>query len=214
MIVAFIPLRKGSKSIRLKNVKLLAGKPLAQWVIDAANQSWIEKVVVSTDSIFINGLLKDRDVFWRSPETATDTASSELPLIEYCKTCDENDIIVFLQATSPLIKSSEINNGILQIIREERDSVVSVVRQKRFLWGEDGVPEYDLNNRPRRQDHKGILVENGAFYISRAKNILKSGCRVSGRIGLVECSPESYIELDEPTDWIIIETLLKNDNLR
>ena len=209
MIIAFIPVRKGSKGIRLKNVREMAGKPLVQWTIDAAYRSrHINMVVVSTDSKLISDKVEFAHIFWRSPETATDKASSELPLIEYCKTCNADDIIVFIQATSPLLKPEEIDRGVEKLLNGY-DSAISVVRQKRFLWSEDGVPGYDLNNRPRRQDHKGFLVENGAFYISRAKDILKSGCRVSGKIGMVECSPESYIELDSPIDWLLIEALCR-----
>ncbi len=209
MIIAFIPAREGSKGIRLKNIKDLAGKPLVQWTINAAYRSRrVNKVVVSTDSRLISDKIRFAHIFWRSPETATDTAQSELALIEYCKRRDNNDIIVFIQATSPLLKTEEIDRGIEKLLNGY-DSAVSVVRQKRFLWSEDGVPGYDLNNRPRRQDHPGFLVENGAFYISRVKDILKSGCRISGKIAMVECSPESYIELDEPVDWLIAEMLCK-----
>ncbi|MFW6242823.1 MAG: cytidylyltransferase domain-containing protein [bacterium] len=216
MIIGFIPIRVGSKSISLKNIKMINGKPLVQWVIDATNKSkCIEKTVVSTDSKLISNKIRDCEIFWRSPETATDIASSELPLIEFCNTCNLDDLVVFLQATSPLITSNEIDFGIKKILNNECDSVVSVVKQKRFIWNIDGVPKYDLNNRPRRQDWNGYLVENGGFYISMVKDILESKCRVSGKIGLVECSEETYYEIDEPIDWIIVENLLKNkyDNL-
>ena len=53
-----------------------------------------------------------------------------------------------------------------------------------------------------------FLVENGAFYISRVKDILESNCRVSGKIALVECSEYSYYEIDEESDFNIIESIL------
>lgn len=210
MIIGFIPLRVGSKSIPLKNIKELNGKPLAQYIIDSSNLSrHINKTVVSIDSKILLDKINNTDVFWRTSETATDTATSESALIEFCETRDLNDIIVFLQATSPLIKSSEIDSGIELILRGEYDSIVSVVRQKRFIWV-DNKPSYDPLHRPRRQDFDGYLVENGGFYISRVSNILESKCRFSGKIGLCECSPDTYYELDEPNDWYIIEGLLKN----
>lgn len=208
MIKAFIPLRGGSKSIPLKNIKLLAGKPLAQWVIDAANNSdLIDKVVISTDSQVIMENLKNCDIFLRSKETATDTATSESALLEFCNRQDPEDIIVFIQATSPLLTTEEIDEGIKKVL-SGYDSSLSVVKQKRFIWNEDGTPTYDLRNRPRRQDWEGYLVENGAFYISRVKDILESNCRVSGKIALVECSEYSYYEIDEESDFKIIESIL------
>lgn len=214
MITSFIPVRIGSKSIPLKNIKEINGKPLVQWVIDTSgNSRYIKKVIVSTDSELISGKVKNCEIFWRGKETATDFASSELPLIEFCNTRNNNDLIVFIQATSPLISADEIDSGIEKILNNECDSVVSVVRQKKFIWDKKGLPTYDLYKRPRRQDWNGYLVENGGFYISKVNDILKSGCRVSGKIKLVECSEETYYEIDNPLDWMIVENLLKNGNI-
>lgn len=211
MITAFVPLRGGSKSIPKKNIKDLNGKPLAQWVIDSARRSkFINNVIISTDSKEIEDSLNNCESFLRSKETATDNATSESALLEFCNGREPNEIIVFLQATSPLLITSEINAGIEKVLNGY-DSAVSVVRQKRFiwsLWDGEGHPNYDLDNRPRRQDWEGYLVENGAFYISTVKNILNSKCRVSGKIALIECSEESYYEIDEPSDWHIVEALL------
>lgn len=209
MIKAFIPLRSGSKSIPLKNIKPLNGLPLAQWVINTANSSGlIDEVIVAIDSEQIFSALKNCTAFWRDPQTSTDTAPSESVLLDYCYTQEPDDIIVFIQATSPLSTREELEMGIGKLF-EGYDSAISVVRQKRFVWSEDGTPTYDLLNRPRRQDWNGYLVENGAFYISRVKNILESKCRVSGKIALIECSEESYYELDEPPDWTVIESLMR-----
>ena len=54
MIAAFIPVRGGSKSIPLKNIKEIAGKPLVYWTVKAAcDCPAIDKVYVSTDSELI-----------------------------------------------------------------------------------------------------------------------------------------------------------------
>jgi len=209
-IISFIPLRSGSKSIPLKNIKTIAGKPLAQWVINSSNESkYVNDTFISIDNKIISDSLINCEIFWRSGETATDEASSESALLEFCEQLNTDDIVVFIQATSPLLKSEEIDRGVEMVLSGDYDSVLSVVRQKRFIWNDDSTPNYDLKKRPRRQDWNGYLVENGAFYISRVKNILKSKCRVSGKIGMVECSEESYYEIDEPSDWIIVENLLK-----
>ena len=57
--VVFIPIRGGSKSIPLKNIKLLNGRPLVYWSLDAAvGCQQVDKVVVSTDSDKIKKLYK------------------------------------------------------------------------------------------------------------------------------------------------------------
>lgn len=51
-IIALIPARAGSKRIPGKNMKLLGGKPLIQWTIDAAQASGIfSRIIVSTDDL-------------------------------------------------------------------------------------------------------------------------------------------------------------------
>ena len=60
--VAFIPVRGGSKSIPLKNIKLLNGRPLVYWTIDAAvNCKYIDKVYVATDSQKIMDVVNNYD---------------------------------------------------------------------------------------------------------------------------------------------------------
>lgn len=64
-------------------------------------------------------------------------------------------------------------------------------------------------NRPRRQNFKGELMENGAFYINTVSNILKSGNRLSGKIGIYEMPEYTATEIDEPDDWTILENLMR-----
>ena len=75
-----------------------------------------------------------------------------------------------------------------------------------YKWG--NRLNYDPQNRPRRQDWDGYYIENGAFYISTRENILKSKCRVSGKIAFWETSQKTLYEIDEPSDWEVIEKFM------
>jgi len=217
-IVAFIPLREGSKRIPLKNIKEIAGKPLACWVIEAAlNCSLIDQVFVSTDSDRIkniigeikNGKLK---IIKRSKKTATDNASTESAMLEFSQKCFFNHIVL-IQATSPLLTTKDIDKGIKKYFKNRCDSLLSVVRQKRFIWKEGRSKVEPVNytplNRPFSQDFKGFLVENGAFYITSRERLLKMKCRISGKICAQEMPEKAYFEIDDISDWDIVENLLK-----
>ena len=219
-VVAFIPLRGGSKTIPLKNIKEIAGRPLAYWALDAAcGCDLINKVYVSTDSERIKNIIEDYgsekvEVIRRSKETATDLATTESAMLEFAGKIDFSDMVL-VQATSPLIESVHLEEGINKYFDTHAESLVSVVRQKRFIWKkreDDSIKplNYDLLKRPRRQDWSGYLVENGAFYITSKKGLLKSSSRISGRTVCYEMPGETYVELDEPSDWQIAETLLIN----
>jgi YrbI family 3-deoxy-D-manno-octulosonate 8-phosphate phosphatase len=219
-VVAFIPLRGGSKTIPLKNIKEIAGRPLAYWALDAAcGCDLIDKVYVSTDSERIRNIIEDYgsekvEVIGRSKETATDSATTESAMLEFAGKIDFSDIVL-IQATSPLVESVHLEEGIKKYFDTHAESLVSVVRQKRFIWQENEDKSvkplnYDPLERPRRQDWNGYLVENGAFYITSRKGLLKSSSRISGRTVCYEMPEETYLELDEPWDWQIAETLLIN----
>lgn len=224
--IAFIPVRGGSKSIPKKNIKKIAGKPLVWWVIDAALESCLfEDIYISTEDKEIAQEVRRHHhaealaVVQRSTETATDTASTESAMLEFGRN-HEFDIITLIQATSPLLTATDLEKGMKQFLEDEHaDSLLSVCRQKRFIWEEteDGYVQpvnYDPQNRLRRQEFNGFLVENGAFYITRKDSLMKTGSRLSGHIICYEMSPKSYHELDEPSDWPIIETLLQNSRVK
>jgi YrbI family 3-deoxy-D-manno-octulosonate 8-phosphate phosphatase len=218
-VVAFIPVRGGSKSIPLKNIKPIAGRPLVHWTVEAALEcSGIDKVYVATDSDAIRNALASYagnsrfELVGRSPETATDAASTESAMLDFANG-RVFDTMILIQATSPLLTAEDLSRGLAKYEEPGVDSVLSVVRQKRFIW--EALPDgsahpmnYDFTARPRRQEFDGYLVENGAFYITSRENLLKTRCRLTGRVGVVEMDEATYFEIDEPSDWIVVEKLL------
>lgn len=220
MNVAFIPVRGGSKSIPLKNIREIAGKPLVYWTAKAADEcEVIDKVYVATDSGRIKEIvesfnLKKVCVIGRSDDTASDTASTESAMLEFAEKY-EFDNIVLIQATSPLLTAEDIAGGLNMFNRADTDSVLSVVRQKRFQWSQDErgfvtAVNYDVFHRPRRQEFDGFLIENGAFYITGRQALLQSKNRLSGNIRAYEMDESTYFEIDEPGDWLVIEKQLKD----
>ena len=219
--VAFIPVRSGSKSIPLKNIKLMNGHPLVYWTVKAANESVnIDKVFVATDSDIIRATVEDFNmnkvvVIGRSAESASDTATTEFAMLEFAQNHDFENIAL-IQATSPLLRSNDIDGGFELFRQPDCDSVLSVVRQYRFIWknDENGIASpvnYDVYNRPRRQDFGGYIMENGAFYITGRSSLLRSQNRISGRIKAYEMPENTAFEVDEPDDWTIIGQLMKKE---
>ncbi|WP_270739585.1 N-acylneuraminate cytidylyltransferase [Massilioclostridium coli] len=227
MNIALIPVRGGSKSIPMKNIKPICGKPLVYWTAKAACQCpQIDRVYISTESQEIKQVVEQfqakepqlfskLEVVGRSEETATDTASTESVMLEFAKQ-HEFENIALVQATSPLLSSQDLTNGFQALQTDGTDSIVSVVRQKRFQWKVNNgfaLPtNYDVFQRPRRQEFEGYLVENGAFYICSREDLLRTQNRVSGKIKAVEMDEDSFFEVDEPRDWAIVEALMRKNN--
>ena len=217
MILAFIPVRGGSKSIPLKNIKPFCGKPLVYWNVKALEACLlVDKIIVATDSAQIKETVagfgfSKVEIYDRKAENAVDTASTESVMLEYIDATDLSDDVTFMlvQATSPLTETKHFTEGLGLYKAGKFDSVLTCVRNYRFFWNEDGSSRnYDYRNRPRRQNFSGMLMENGAFYINSVKNIKKSGNRLSGKIGIYEMPEYTATEIDEPDDWDVLENLM------
>ena len=222
-IVAFIPARAGSKSIPNKNIKSFGGKPLIHWVVNAAlDCKYIDKVYVSTDGKEIQKTVNEISnpklkVVDRPKNTAEDSSTTESAMIDFANKFDFKDIVL-IQATSPFLKSKDLDGGITKYLNNNFDSLISIVRQKRFIWLKNNelIKPYNYFpiKRPRRQDFKGFFVENGAFYITSKKLLLRSNCRISGKTSYYEMSENSYCEIDEENDWKIGENLIDKNNFK
>ena len=224
-ICALIPLRGGSKGIKKKNIKMFGHRPLAFWCVEAAESSkYISDVFIATESKEIREVIKKFKMkkvkfFERSMESATDEAPTELVLMEFVKKtmCD---VVVLIQVTNPFLTSQDLDEAIRQYIRAGYDSMLSAVEVKYFLWDKKGnnsdivkPSNYDIHNRPRRQEFTGFYIENGAFYINKRINILRDNCRLSGGIGIYKMGKASLFELDDMEDWRIAENIFKAQRL-
>jgi|SaaInlV_200m_DNA_6_1039755.scaffolds.fasta_scaffold09111_1 N-acylneuraminate cytidylyltransferase len=215
-IVAFVPLRGGSKGIPKKNIIDLNGKPLCAWALSALSLAKsVDDVYVSTDSAEIENVVRnlnlDIKVIKRPDNISTDESSTESAMFHFMKCVDFDDILL-VQATSPLINSNELDGAIEKYYTQKLDSLFSASVIKNFLWEEDGnfaTPiNYNPAERPRRQEFNGTIVENGGFYITK-KNILKIyNSRLGGKIGFYET--RFSIEIDEKDDLIIAESLFNS----
>jgi CMP-N,N'-diacetyllegionaminic acid synthase len=220
-ILAIIPARGGSKGIPGKNIKKINGKPLLQYTINASlNSKFISKTIVSTDDDKIAKIAKKLkvDVIIRPKNLANDKAQIE-PTMEHVlkklKTKEGYvpDVIILLQNTSPLRTSKHIDNAFKKFKDKKLDSVLSASFSHQFIWRtkkELSKPlNYDPNHRQNRQELSKDFKENGAIYITKYQNFMKSKCRVSGKIGIFEMPEHRSFEVDSKIDFSIIEFLLK-----
>lgn len=213
-IIAFIPARGGSKSIPEKNIKSFCGKPLIYWNLKELQKSEVDKVIVATDSEKIKSVVNSFgfskvNVYDRQEENSKDSSSTESVMLEYINKIDlsESETFLLVQATSPFTQKNHFNEG-LELFKKH-DTVLSCCLSKRFSWRNGKSLNYDVCNRPRRQDFEGTLIENGAFYISSVADIKKTNNRISGDIATYKMPEFTYTEIDEPEDWIVAESLMK-----
>lgn len=209
-IVSLILARGGSKGIPKKNIIDINGKPLLYYTANASLNSNVTETWVSTDCQEIKSVALNLGccVIDRPTEISGDNSKSDEALIHFTENVDF-DILVFIQPTSPLLKSSDINKGLKKM--NDHDSVFSVTKEHWIpRWSENCEPiNWEINDRPMRQDIEETFIENGAFYITTKNQLLKSKLRYGGRIGMIEMPLHRSFQIDTYDDLKMIKKILK-----
>lgn len=232
MIVAIIPARGGSKGIPRKNLLPIGGVPLLTRTIrHALGSSFVSEVWVTTDDEEILEVAVDAGaiIFRRSPETATDTASSDSAILEWLEknfyppmetsrnqamgarwagARPDPDLIIFLQATSPLRRPDDIDKAIAAFGRQEADSLFSARLLEGYTWTDNGSvkPNYD-QRQPRQQQTAKVIEENGSIYVFKPWVLRQTKTRLGGKIGVYYQHPLDSFQLDTPEDIQTLEAL-------
>ena len=180
-IVCIIPARGGSKRIPGKNIMQFCGKPLIAWSIEQAKASkYIEEVYVSSDSYKILRISGEYGALAikRPEELATDTSLSEDALLHALDYMDSPDVIVFLQVTSPVRTTEDIDDAIAQFLIAGADSLFSISPSKE---------------------------ENGSIYIFNVEMFKKYKNRKAGHTIVYDMPEWKSCEIDCPKDVKICE---------
>jgi N-acylneuraminate cytidylyltransferase len=215
--IAIIPARGGSKGIPNKNLQTVGGVTLLARTISACLKSdSITAVYVSTDNddIATAALNNGAQVIRRPADISGDTASSESALLhaldEIEKTTSLPNNVLFAQCTSPFITHTDID-GILELLKEH-DSALTVTHNHAFIWRRDNAGNaiginHDSAIRLPRQQLDPEFKETGALYAMNIDQFRKSGHRFFGRIGMYEVPADRSMEIDEPEDLRLANTL-------
>lgn len=225
--LAIIPARGGSKSIPLKNLAPVAGRPLIAYTIEAARAARsITRLIVSTDSLQIAETSRSlsADVpFLRPPELARDDAPGIAPILHAIQWLDEHehqrfDYILCLQPTSPFRTADDIESAIRLAIDKNADAVVSVTPADQHPhWMKQLTPDgrlIDLLPTPekitRRQDLPPAYALNGAIYLARTDILLQRQTWYTDKTYALVMPPERSLDIDTPWDLHLADLILKD----
>lgn len=223
-IVGIIPARGGSKRLPGKNIKLLAGKPMVAYSIEASLKSkLINRTIVSTQDTEIAKICHEfgAEVFIRPVELARDETKTAPVLVHVVNELESQgyhpDIVVLLQPTSPLRNETIIDAALEKLINSDNDSVFTgqKVGKTMPLWkrGYDGKLQalYDYHFRPRYQEPElmeDMFAENGAFYAIKIDAFKKHKDFIGENAEIFEMPP--HIDIDTPEDFEKVEKVLKS----
>jgi N-acylneuraminate cytidylyltransferase/CMP-N,N'-diacetyllegionaminic acid synthase len=220
---ALIPCRGGSKGIPRKNIKMIAGKPLIVWTIEAAlRSSLISAVVVSTDDLEIADVARQAGAqvpFMRPTDLALDHSSGLEPVLHALDQLPQFDSVLLLQPTSPLRTTDDIDGFLNLVAQKKTPSAVSVTEADTHpywtyhLNADQTMARFvDVAPVARRQDLPMVFSLNGAMYFADASWLRDNGCLVSAETLAYVMSKEHSVDLDTPLDWKFAELLLKESS--
>ena len=223
--LGIIPARGGSKGVPRKNLRVLAGKPLIAWTIEAALSSNLSRVVVSSDDdeiISFSRSYGDIAPFVRPAGLATDDAPT-LPVakhaIEYVEERDgQVGSVLVLQPTTPLRTAEDIDNSLELMTETECDCVLSVVnvgayhpfRMKRIVAGDRIVNFIDQgfeDMRPRQQ-LPPVYIREGSIYLAKRHLVMEENTLVGGDARVMVVDQDDSVNIDTEQDFMRAETLM------
>lgn len=225
-ILALIPARGGSKGIPGKNIKILGGKPLIAYSIEAAKESrYISKVVVSTDDQSIYEIANQYGAetpFLRPAELSTDTARSVdvvIHALSFLDSINEHfDAVCLLQPTSPFRAKGFIDACIESFIHQKTDSLVStrsIPDEYNPHWTFEADEQGHLHIATgektiisRRQDLPKAYIRDGAVYLTKTEVLKNSQSLYGETLSFKESTESFHVNLDTEEDWYLAEKFL------
>lgn len=217
--LALVPARGGSKGIPRKNIKLLAGKPLIAWTIEAALASrLVDAVVVSTEDEEIADIARNFGAqvpFLRPAELARDDTPGIAPVLHALGQLPGFDSVMLLQPTSPLRTSEDIDECILLAEKLDAPAVVSVNETDAHpYWmyriGENQHLESLMATESiaLRQQLPPVYVLNGALYHARVNWLMRNRTFMTAETIAFVMPPQRSLDIDSLLDWKLAELLV------
>ena len=224
--IAIITARSGSKGLKDKNIRELAGKPLIAYSIEVALESGMfAKVFVSTDSEKYAEISRKygADVsFLRSEANSGDKAGSwdtvREVIEEFSKRGEEFDNVMLLQPTSPLRTKEDIKESFRVFEERQANAVLGVVEMDHSPLWSNTLPVDGCMDDFTRSEYAGIPRQelpvyyrvNGAIYLLKVselyvENMFKHKCYA------YIMPQERSVDIDTAFDFKLAELMMKED---
>lgn len=220
-LTALLPMKAHSARVASKNFRPIAGRPLFRWILDTLLAvPEIDRVVINTDAreILAREGLSDRDfggrvmIRDRKPEICGDMVSMNLVLADDIENVP-SDHYLMTHTTNPLLRAETISD-MLHAYKKgvdagKVDSLFTVNKMHTRFYAADGAPiNHDPNNLIRTQDLDPYMEENSVCYLFSPESFKATKARI-GKMPLLYPTPKlESVDIDEPADWFIAESLL------
>ena len=216
LITAIVPMKGHSERISNKNIKIINGKPLFYWILNALkNCKYIKEIVVDTDSNEIAKAVKKHfkniKILMRPAHLHGDMVTGNAIIENDLKQLN-GEYFLYTHTTNPLLKSETINLAIEEYFKniKTHDSLFAVTKHQIRLLDKDCKPlNHGISNLIRTQDLEPLFEDNSNIYIFSRDSFTKNG-RIGLKPKMFEINKLEAIDIDEQEDFILAKLLLKH----
>jgi CMP-N-acetylneuraminic acid synthetase len=222
-VIGVIHARGGSKRIPLKNIKLLAGRPLISYMVEAAVESrLLDRVIVSTDHPEIARIAREygAEVPFMRPTDLSEDVASELVTQHAVQFVEAGGyqvkIVLTMQPTTPFCTSEDIDACIAKMLATDLDTVLTACEvHERPEWmyrlnGDHASPftgKLVQGDAGISQKLPKLYIPNGAVWATRRSVLMEQNLITGPNSGMVIMSRERSVDIDEPVDFITAEAM-------
>lgn len=216
-VVSFIPIKLNNQRLPGKNLLLLNGRPVCEYIFDTVNviDNIDEKYVYCSDEK-IRRYLPDGLQFLKRDSYLDGFQVKGLEIIEHFVKDVDADIYVLAHVTQPFTRSASISQALDNVISGKYDSAFSAVVLQDYMWMDGRPLNYNLKDIPRSQDLQPIYMETGAFFIFRKEVFTKLGQRIGERPYIHVIDQFEAVDIDTVEDFefarIVMEYLNSKGN--
>jgi len=221
-IVGMIPCRLGSQRIPQKNLRLLEGLTLSQWVGKAALQSeMFDEVYINSESSLFEKIAHAQGLkFYRRPEVlSSNTATNDDFALDFMNNVG-GDVLVQINPTSPFLSAKDIREFVQHYLSGQYQTL-HTVKEEKIEGLFKGQP---LNFDPMKQMPPSQLLEPVYVFSSSIMawdtekfrdNMKKLGAAVyggDGKIGYYTLKGFSTLDIDNEKDFLLAEVVAQSLN--
>jgi CMP-N,N'-diacetyllegionaminic acid synthase len=210
-ILGLVPARGGSKRVKGKNVRPMAGKPLLEWTLrEAKRAKYLDRIVLSSEDAAIIRLAERIGLevpFVRPAALSKDAVSGDRPVLHAIRQLPGYDYVLLLQPTSPLRTAADID-GCLEFALKRRAKVcVSVSRPTKNPAWQRRVGKSGAMRRAFSDGASDVHVLNGALFLAECRWYEKHKSFDSKEALAYVMPKERALDIDEESDVLFFEAL-------
>lgn len=207
--VAVVPMKLNNRRLPQKNTKSFTnGNPLCTYILATLLEiEEIDEVYVYCSNPDILQYIPKGVQFLRRSETLDQDTTSMTEVLTCFTKEVAADIYVMTHTTAPFISKESIRKGLSAVWSGKYDSSFAAKKLQDFLWKEGTPFNYQLDNIPRTQDLPVLYEETSGFYIYKKEVMSELHRRIGNKPYIVEVGEIESIDIDEPGDFMIADSI-------